>query len=34
MKKLLLAVLAGALSVSLIGSGTESAAAAGAPKQV
>ncbi|WP_240636884.1 copper amine oxidase N-terminal domain-containing protein [Paenibacillus silvae] len=34
MKKILLAVLAGALSVSLIGSGTESAAAAGAPKQV
>ncbi|PYE41848.1 copper amine oxidase-like protein, partial [Paenibacillus barcinonensis] len=34
MKKLMLAVLAGALSVSLMGSGAESASAAGKPKQV
>nr|WP_145406418.1 copper amine oxidase N-terminal domain-containing protein [Paenibacillus xylanexedens] len=34
MKKLMLAVLAGALSVSLIGSGAESASAAGKPTQV
>ncbi|MCK6077079.1 copper amine oxidase N-terminal domain-containing protein [Paenibacillus silvae] len=34
MKKLMLAVLAGALSVSLIGSGVKTASAAGSPKQV
>ncbi|QKS58161.1 copper amine oxidase N-terminal domain-containing protein [Paenibacillus barcinonensis] len=34
MKKLILAVLAGALSVSLMGSGVKSASAAGSPKQV
>ncbi|WP_240636840.1 copper amine oxidase N-terminal domain-containing protein [Paenibacillus silvae] len=34
MKKLLLALLTGVISVSLIGSGAESASAAGSPKQV